>query len=52
MIQLFLGLQDQMDELTTQTQALNHKMQLMMKQISDRTPKSGKAREAFTYALN
>lgn len=24
----------------------------MMKQISDRTPKSGKAREAFTYALN
>ena len=33
LIQLFLGLQDQMDELTKQTQALNDKMQLMMEQI-------------------
>ena len=32
-IQLFLGLQDQMEELTIQTQALNDKMQLMMEQI-------------------
>ena len=31
--QLFLGLQDQMEELTKQTQALNDKMQLMMEQI-------------------
>lgn len=33
LIQLFLGLQDQMDELTKQTQALNDKLQLMMEQI-------------------
>ena len=32
-IQLFLGLQDQMEELTSRTQALNDKMQLMMEQI-------------------
>ena len=34
LIQLFLGLQDQMEELTKQTQALNDKMQLMMEQIA------------------
>lgn len=33
LIQLFLGLQDQMEELTKQTQGLNDKMQLMMEQI-------------------
>ena len=33
LIQLFLGLQDQMEELTKQTQALNDKMQLMMEQL-------------------
>ena len=33
LIQLFLGLQDPMEELTKQTQALNGKMQLMMEQI-------------------
>ena len=33
LIQPFLGLQDQMEELTKQTQALNDKMQLMMEQI-------------------
>ena len=33
LIQMFLGLQDQMEELTKQTQALNDKMQLMMEQI-------------------
>lgn len=33
LIQLFLSLQDQMEELTKQTQALNDKMQLMMEQI-------------------
>ena len=33
LIQLFLGLQDQMEKLTKQTQALNDKMQLMMEQI-------------------
>ena len=33
LIQLFLDLQDQMKELTKQTQALNDKMQLMMEQI-------------------
>ena len=33
LIQLFLGLQDQIEELTKQTQALNDKMQLMMEQI-------------------
>lgn len=33
LLQLFLGLQDQMDELTKQIQALNDKMQLMMEQI-------------------
>ena len=33
LIQLFLGLQDQMEELTKQTQPLNDKMQLMMEQI-------------------
>ena len=33
LIQLFLGLQDQMEGLTEQTKALNDKMQLMMEQI-------------------
>ena len=33
LIQLFLGLQDQMEELTKQTQTLNDKMQLIMEQI-------------------
>ena len=32
LIQLFLGLQNQMEDLTKQTQALNDKMQLMMEQ--------------------
>ena len=30
LIQLFLGMQDQLEELTKQTQSLNDKMQLMM----------------------
>ena len=34
LIQLFLGLQDQMEELTKQTQALNGKMQRMMEQMN------------------
>ena len=33
LVQLFLGMQDQLEELTKQTQALNDKMQLMMEQI-------------------
>ena len=33
LIQLFLGMQDQLEELTKQTQALNDKMQLMMEQL-------------------
>lgn len=33
LVQLFLGLQDQMEGLTRQTQALNDKMQLMMDQL-------------------
>ena len=33
LVQLFLGLQDQMEELTKQTQTLNDKMQLMMEQM-------------------
>lgn len=33
LIQLFLGLQDQMEEMTGQTKALNDKMQLMMEQL-------------------
>lgn len=33
LVQLFLGLQDQMEGLTRQTQALNDKMQLMMEQL-------------------
>ena len=33
LIQLFLGMQDQVEELTRQTAALNDKMQLMMEQI-------------------
>ena len=33
LIQLFLGMQEQMEELTRQTQALNDKMQLMMEQL-------------------
>lgn len=33
LVQLFLGLQDQMEDLTKQTQALNDKMQLMMEQL-------------------
>ena len=33
LIQLFLSLQDQMEELTKQTQTRNDKMQLMMEQI-------------------
>lgn len=33
LIHLFLGMQDQMEELTKQTQALNDKMQLMMEQL-------------------
>ena len=33
LVQLFLGLQDQVEKLTEQTQSLNDKMQLMMEQI-------------------
>lgn len=33
LIQLFLGLQEQLDDLTKETRALNDKMQLMMEQI-------------------
>ena len=33
LVQLFLGLQNQMEDLTKQTQALNDKMQLMMEQM-------------------
>ena len=33
LVQLFLGMQEQMEKLTEQTQALNDKMQLMMEQI-------------------
>ena len=33
LIHLFLGMQEQMEELTGQTQSLNDKMQLMMEQI-------------------
>ena len=33
LIQLFLGMQEQMEKLTEQTQALNDKMQLMMEQM-------------------
>lgn len=33
LIQLFLGLQEQLDELTVQTEALNTKMQQMMEQL-------------------
>lgn len=33
LISLFLGMQDQMEELTKQTEALNEKMQLMMEQV-------------------
>ena len=32
LVQLFLGMQEQLEELTSQTQALNDKMQLMMEQ--------------------
>lgn len=32
-IELFLGLQDQLEELNGQTQALNDKMQLLMEQV-------------------
>ena len=32
LVQLFLGMQDQVEELTRQTAALNDKMQLMMEQ--------------------
>ena len=33
LIELFLGLQDQMEDLTKETHALNEKMQLMMEQL-------------------
>ena len=33
LVQLFLGMQEQMEKLTEQTQALNDKMQLMMEQL-------------------
>ena len=33
LIHLFLGMQEQMEELTGQTQSLNDKMQLMMEQL-------------------
>lgn len=33
LIQLFLGMQGQMEDLNRQTQALNDKMQLMMEQL-------------------
>ena len=33
LVQLFLGLQNQVEKLTEQTQSLNDKMQLMMEQI-------------------
>ena len=33
LVQLFLGMQEQLEELTRQTQALNDKMQLMMEQL-------------------
>ena len=34
LIELFLGMQGQMEELSRQTQALNDRMQLMMEQLS------------------
>lgn len=33
LVQLFLGMQEQVEELNRQTQALNDKMQLMMEQL-------------------
>ena len=33
LVQIFLGMQEQLEDLTEQTQALNDKMQLMMEQI-------------------
>ena len=33
LVQLFLGMQGQLEELTEQTQALNDRMQLMMEQL-------------------
>ena len=49
LIQLFLGLQDQMEELTKQTQALNDKMQLMMEQIVlSNKSRFGKSSEKMT----
>ena len=50
LIQLFLGLQDQMEELTKQTQALNDKMQLMMEQIVlSNKSRFGRSSEKMTY---
>ena len=48
LIQLFLGLQDQMEELTKQTQTRNDKMQLMMEQIvlSNKSSQKEKNRSA------
>ena len=48
LIQLFLGMQDQLEELTKQTQSLNDKMQLMMEQIVLPTKQIGRSSEKMT----
>ena len=48
LIELFLGMQGQMEELSRQTQALNDRMQLMMEQIvlSNKSSQKEKNRSA------
>ena len=48
LIELFLGMQGQMEELSRQTQALNDRMQLMMEQIvlSNKSSQKRKNRSA------
>ena len=50
LISLFLGMQDQMEELTKQTEALNEKMQLMMEQlILSKKNRFGRSSEKLEY---
>ena len=49
LVQLFLGMQEQVEELNRQTQALNDKMQLMMEQlVLSRKNRFGKSSEKMS----
>ena len=52
LIELFLGMQGQMEELSRQTQALNDRMQLMMEQmVLFQKNRFGRSSEKMAYSL-